>query len=56
MQVYTIQASGNGWVMFRAGGVVQRVRSLAYAKMLAEDTGATLRVLDRDGLPMEAGH
>jgi hypothetical protein len=51
---YFIQANRTGWTLYRAAGVTQHVRSLAAIKMLVEDCGGNLVVLDRQGFPMEA--
>jgi hypothetical protein len=46
---YTIQMSNNGWTLYRAAGITQHFKSLGAAKMLIEDAGGKLVVLDRDG-------
>ncbi len=49
MTTFFIQMANDGWNLYRAAGVVTHFKSLSAAKMLMEDTGATLIVLDKNG-------
>ncbi len=47
--IYTIQATNTGWILYRAAGVTQHFAKLATAKMLVEDCGGRLRIIDAKG-------